>query len=304
MPSDSNGVYSLPNGYLAITGETIQASQHNPPLEDLAAAMTQRLMRSGAAPMLGPLKVVDGTAGAPGLTFASATSSGFYKTPNGIGVAIGGAQVAEFGAGGIAKGILPIGLGPLPWSRLTVPAGWLLCYGQTLNRADYPDLWAVAQDEIAAGNPFYNNGNGTTTFGIGDMRGCGLAALDNLGGSAAGRLTSTYFGADPTKIGARGGAQSVALSQANLPAVNFAVDIPAGQGWHTHGTSGPLYSGSPSNRHSGIEPSTLLAGPFAIGISGNTLPAMSGTAASGGSGTAFTNVQPTMVTNFILFAGA
>lgn len=303
MPSDSNGVYSLPSGYLAITGETIQASQHNPPLEDLSAAMTQRLMRSGAAPMLGPLKVADGTAGAPGLTFASATSSGLYKTPNGIGVTVNGSKVAEFGSAGLVQGGHFIGE-LIAWTRVTLPPMCVWPVGQTLNRADYPALWAVAQDEIAAGNPFYNNGNGSTTFGIGDLRGCGLAALDNLGGSAAGRLTSTYFGADPTKIGARGGAQSVALSQANLPAVNFPVDIPAGQGWHTHGTSGALYSGSPSNRHSGIEPGTLLAGPFAIGISGNTLPAMSGTAASGGSGTAFTNVQPTMVTNFILFAGA
>jgi hypothetical protein len=37
MPS-ANGVYSLPSGYLAVTGATIQASQHNPPLEDIAAA--------------------------------------------------------------------------------------------------------------------------------------------------------------------------------------------------------------------------------------------------------------------------
>jgi hypothetical protein len=42
MPS-SNGVYSLPAGYLAVTSSTIQVSQHNHPLEDIAAALTLRL---------------------------------------------------------------------------------------------------------------------------------------------------------------------------------------------------------------------------------------------------------------------
>lgn len=303
MPSDSNGVYSLPNGYLAITGETIQASQHNPPLEDLSAAMTQRLMRSGAAPMLGPLKAVDGTAGAPALTFASATSTGFYKTPDGVGLAVNGAKVVEFGAGGLIKGGHFIGE-LIPWTGLTVPPLCLFPYGQTINRADYPDLWAFAQAEIAAGNSFYNNGNGTTTFGIGDLRGCVVAARDNMGGTAAGRLSTFFEGADSKILGARAGSQSAMLAQANLPAVNFPVNIPAGQGWHTHGANGPLFSGVSGNRHTGIEPGSLLADPYNVGILGNTLPAMSGTAASGGSGTAFTNVQPTMVTNFILFAGA
>ncbi|MFG1340364.1 phage tail protein [Xanthobacter autotrophicus] len=57
MPDDGNGVYSLPAGYLAVTGATVLPSQHNPPLEDIAAALTARLSRSGAAPMLGDLKM-------------------------------------------------------------------------------------------------------------------------------------------------------------------------------------------------------------------------------------------------------
>jgi hypothetical protein len=48
MPS-SNGVYSLPPGYLAATGTTIQVSQHNPIFEDVAAALTLRLSRDGTA---------------------------------------------------------------------------------------------------------------------------------------------------------------------------------------------------------------------------------------------------------------
>lgn len=53
MPDDINGNYSLPNGYLAVTGEKVLPSNHNPPLEDIAAALTARFSRDGRAPMLG-----------------------------------------------------------------------------------------------------------------------------------------------------------------------------------------------------------------------------------------------------------
>lgn len=57
IPRDVNGNYNLPNGYKAVTGEKVLASQHNPPLEDLAAAMTDSLPRNGRAPMLGPFNM-------------------------------------------------------------------------------------------------------------------------------------------------------------------------------------------------------------------------------------------------------
>jgi hypothetical protein len=59
MPS-TNGVYTLPLGYLAVTGATIQASQHNPPLEDIAQALTGRLSRDGTAAMVGALQLQQG----------------------------------------------------------------------------------------------------------------------------------------------------------------------------------------------------------------------------------------------------
>lgn len=101
MPSDSNGTYALPSGYLAIGGDTILPSQHNPPLEDVAAGLTARLMRSGAGGMTGQFKSADGAVGAPGITFGSALSTGFYKTTAGFGIAVGGTMVGEFGPSGL-----------------------------------------------------------------------------------------------------------------------------------------------------------------------------------------------------------
>lgn len=57
MPYDSSGIYSLPSGYLAVEGQTILPSQHNPPLQDIANGLSQVLLRSGVAPMTGPLNM-------------------------------------------------------------------------------------------------------------------------------------------------------------------------------------------------------------------------------------------------------
>ena len=54
MP-DTSGTYSLPPSYRATRGQTIRTEQHNPPLEDIAQALTRRLPRDGSAPMNGNL---------------------------------------------------------------------------------------------------------------------------------------------------------------------------------------------------------------------------------------------------------
>jgi hypothetical protein len=58
MPYDSNGVFTLNAGYLAVAGQVIQPSQHNPPLEDIVAAgLSNVLVRDGRAPMTGNLNM-------------------------------------------------------------------------------------------------------------------------------------------------------------------------------------------------------------------------------------------------------
>lgn len=55
------------------------------------------------------------------------------------------------------------------------------------------------------------------TIALPDWRGRALAFLDDMGNSAAGRLTATYFGATATTLGAAGGSESRALVTNNLP---------------------------------------------------------------------------------------
>lgn len=102
MPRDNNGIYSLPVGYVAQAGEVIQPSQHNPPLEDLAAAMSGSLPRNGAAPMTGPIKAVVGSASAPGYAFDTETGTGFFRKSAGIiGIAVQGGEVATITSAGL-----------------------------------------------------------------------------------------------------------------------------------------------------------------------------------------------------------
>ncbi len=304
MPSDSNGVYSLPDGYEAVTGETILASQHNPPLEDLAESMTLRLMASGAKPLTGPLKLADGAVGAPGLTFNTGTSTGIYKTADGFGVAIGGVLVAEFTSGGIRKGAHFIGQ-LIPFSGYTAPSLTVLAYGQTLSRTTYATLWAFAQTEIAAGNTFYNNGNGTTTFGIGDLRGRVVAGLDSMGGVAASRLTATTMAS--LVLGGTGGAQTITLAASQLPSITSAN---TGSIALSVTTSQKVLYGPNSGSAVGGGTQITVADPGSGGSHG--LLSSTGTIAIGAaavtsnntSGAAHNNVQDTMLCNFLLFAGA
>lgn len=55
MPRDSQGAYNLPNGTLVSAGDTIQVSQHNPAMSDIAVALSQSLSRTGQGAMQAPL---------------------------------------------------------------------------------------------------------------------------------------------------------------------------------------------------------------------------------------------------------
>lgn len=85
----------------------------------------------------------------------------------------------------------------------TAPTGWLLCYGQAVGRSAYANLYAVISTT-------YGTGDGSTTFNIPDLRGRTLFGLDNMGGSAAGRLTGSNLGniTSPTTLGSTGGEEN------------------------------------------------------------------------------------------------
>lgn len=279
MPSDSNGVFSLVSGYLAADGETIQASQHNPPLEDIASGITGRLPRNGNAAMAGALKLADGTVGAPALAFASATSFGFYKTANGIGVSVNGVQVFEFTS--LPKAT-PVGA-MLDWPAFVPPTGWLLCEGQGLSTTTYAALWAVI------GNQFGTFGAGT--FALPDCRGRVSAGYDITVATLAGSGV----------LGATLGAQTVTIAQGNLPSYTLpkTLAISDTQAWTVSGQgAGTVIDGGGTKFGGGASGSSAT-----LGVSRTGSVSLTGDTQSGGSGTALANVQPTLILNKIIYTG-
>jgi microcystin-dependent protein len=135
------------------------------------------------------------------------------------------------------------------------------------------------------------------TITLPDWRGRVIAGLDDMGNSAAGRLTSTYFGTTATNLGAASGLESAALVQGNLPSVAF-----------------------PLSGTAVITPSTVVRNTTLVNISNQTgaTPTVSNvlqdlgtadtfpinlspvTALSGGSSTPFRTVQPTMLASIYL----
>jgi hypothetical protein len=75
----SGGVYTLPAGNPVVTLTTISSTWANTTMSDIATALTGSLPTDGSAPMSGVLRLADGVVGAPGLTWASETTSGFYR---------------------------------------------------------------------------------------------------------------------------------------------------------------------------------------------------------------------------------
>lgn len=87
----------------------------------------------------------------------------------------------------------------------TAPAGTLLCYGQAVSRTTYAGLFALLSTT-------YGVGDGSTTFNLPDLRGRTVFGDDDMGGSAASRLTSSSGGIDGATLGATGGTQTGSVS--------------------------------------------------------------------------------------------
>jgi microcystin-dependent protein len=131
-------------------------------------------------------------------------TTGLLRTSNALSELAGGSATGYQNTG---YGTLPVGV-ILPFAGATVPTGWLLCYGQSLSRSVYAELFAVL------GTQYTPAPAGTTNFNIPDLRGRVVAGRDNMGPPpAAGRLTELFLGENPNSLGAAGGYEAQATEQ-------------------------------------------------------------------------------------------
>jgi microcystin-dependent protein len=185
----------------------------------------------------------------------------------------------------------------LDYAGPTAPAGFLLPFGQCISRTGFANLFALFGTS-------YGVCDGSTTFALPDTRGYVLAGLDNMGGTAAGRLTTTTM--NGVALGGVGGVQTQTLTVAQLPG-------------HTHNYSGTTAnSADHAHTYVYVTPSTYsgIAASGAAGGYWNGGPANTGgitgnsgahshtfsgaTDAGTGGGAAASMVQPTMFMNKII----
>ncbi len=118
------------------------------------------------------------------------------------------------------------------FAGVTAPAGWLLCAGQSVSRATYADLFAVLQTT-------YGSVDGNS-FNLPDLRGRSVFGKDDMGGTAAARVTAAVSGVNGTVLGAAGGSQSsgnTTLTVDQIPSHTHS-GTASSNGDHQHGTGG------------------------------------------------------------------
>lgn len=159
-----------------------------------------------------------------------------------------------------------------------VPAGWLACQGQAVNRATYAALFAAIGTQFGAGD-------GATTFNVPDGRGRAIAGYDP--GNATGRLTGYRQGVSAAALGNAGGEQAHAQSNDELS-----------QHAHNYTDNGHAHVISAVTNAPGV---TAGAGAASLGIVGQTNPADINIIINNtGTSTPGNVVQPTLILNYLI----
>lgn len=123
----------------------------------------------------------------------------------------------------------------------------------------------------------YGAGDGSTTFNVPDLRGRAVVGRDNMGGTAASRITAAGSGVYGAALGSAGGSETHTLTSAQIPA--HAHPINGGNSYFLMRTTGG-----------------------AVGLTSGTGVAdtVTNTSNNSGGGSAHNNTQPSAVVNYII----
>ena len=173
------------------------------------------------------------------------------------------------------------------WGTATAPTGAVFLQGQAISRTGYPALFALWGTSWGAGD-------GSTTFNVPDFRGV----------SPMGAGTGTHTGTTARTLAAFYGAETVTISQSQLPTSIGTHDTDAG-GNSANPAVYTLPSGGTTIQPY-VGPGTAIQMFWSTGertgssTTGITTSASAVTNSGGGS--AITNISPTLAVNFIVWA--
>lgn len=218
-----------------------------------------------------------------------------------------------------------------PADRVSLPSGgWIWADGKTIgnaasgatNRANadtqslFLQIWADFPNSV---RPIQDSTGAASTRGVSaaadyaankrlpvaDTRGRTLVGKDDMGGTAANRITSAGSGISGDTLGASGGQQNVSLTSDQGPAhthdLGSITTDSAGNHSHTN-TYGPVPPGSGGTTTQAANGGNVdgAAPTKSTSTNGAHTHTLTGNTSSAGNGEAHQNVQPTYVCQFIL----
>jgi microcystin-dependent protein len=140
----------------------------------------------------------------------------------------------------------------------------------------------------------YGPGDGSTTFNLPDFRGRVLAGADNMGGTAANRLTAASGWFIGATLGNFAGLETHTLTTPQIPSHNHGITDPG----HGHLFDRPAFMAD-FDRGTGSSIWSLDTLQTAATTQGATGITINNT----GGGSAHNNVQPSIIVNYILRTG-
>jgi microcystin-dependent protein len=177
-------------------------------------------------------------------------------------------------------------VGTIEYFAGTVPADWIAITSntQTASRTGEAVLFAAIGTQ-------YGAGDGSTTFNLPPVAERVIAGKAN----AASLLTNAVSGIDGSALGSASNAQSVILTQPNLPAVNLSgTGTTNVTGGHTHTYDRP---GANFGSGAGSQDTSASRSSANTGSAGDHSHTVSVTVPLGGSNAPFSTVQPTIILN-------
>lgn len=197
-------------------------------------------------------------------------------------------------SGGVSPILMPIGA-IMDYAGTSAPPLFVLCAGQAISRTTYASLFATI-------GTTYGIGDGSTTFNVPDYRGRVGAGLDNMNGSAAGRIGTALVTDSGTingqTIGSAGGSQQHTQAGGEVGQHNHtATSTDSG---HSHPPVSGSFWGSVGATGNTAGGSTTFG---QASSTGNAQANISTTVNNSAAPSAMAWLQPTIMMNKIMYAG-
>lgn len=248
------------------------------------------------ADVAGSVTSVAGRTGAVALTTADIAGA-----VTSVAGRIGAVALAIPDVADLATSLIPVGA-VIPFAGVSAPSKWLFCYGQNVSRSTYAALFAAISTTHGAGD-------GSTTFTLPDLRGRTVAGQDDMGGASANRLTGQSGGLNGDTLGATGGAETHTLATAQLASHTHVVDMGGARNTGSGGSHSHTFSYIERRKDGDGQEVSDLTGSGStkttstVGSHTHTFDIPAFNSGSAGSSSAHNNVQPTMILNYMIYAG-